>query len=103
MWWKEYERTRKVPEREPRTPAFSDGQMQSAVSYYLEHGRSLSRTRRAMGYPKSNAILAKWIDELAPGKRKVSKARISRRPVPIAEKIDAVAERHGATRAVPYV
>ena len=56
-----------------------------------------------MGYPKSNATLAKWIDELALGKRKVSKARISRRPVPIAEKIGAVAERHGATRAVPYV
>ncbi|MDP9859221.1 hypothetical protein J2S71_000917 [Olsenella profusa DSM 13989] len=48
MWWKEYERMGKVPEREPRTPAFSDGQMQSAVSYYLEHGRSLSRMRREL-------------------------------------------------------
>lgn len=115
-WWKEYERTGMVPERKPRTPAFSAGQTHAAVSYYLEHGRSLSRTRRAMGYPKSNATLAKWVDELAPGKRKVSEARISRKPVPIAEKIDAVAElesgssgarevaeRHGVTRAVPYV
>ena len=115
-WWKEYERTGTVPERKPRTPAFSAGQMHAAVSYYLEHGRCLSRTRRAMGYPKSNATLAKWVDELAPGKRKVSEARISRRTVPIAEKIDAVAElesgspdarevaeRHGVTRAVPYV
>lgn len=49
-WWKEYERTEQVPERKPLAPAFSDGQMQSAVSCCLEHGRGLSRTSQAMGF-----------------------------------------------------
>lgn len=116
MWWKGYERTGKIPERKRPAPASGAEQMRSAVSYYLEHGRSLSRTRRAMGYPKSSAALAKWIDELAPGKRRASEARISSRPVAIGEKIDAVVElesrscsaeevarRRGVTRAAPYV
>ena len=41
MWWKEYERTKQVPERKPLAPASSGGQMQSAVSCRLEHGRGL--------------------------------------------------------------
>lgn len=49
-WWKEYKRTEQVPERKPLAPVFSGGQMQSAVSCCLEHGRGLSRARRAMGF-----------------------------------------------------
>jgi transposase-like protein len=42
--------------------------MQTAVDYYLNHGRNVSRTVKAVGYP-SRATLRDWIDELAPGKR----------------------------------
>lgn len=41
-----------------------------AVDYYLEHGRSLRRTIRAIGYP-SVAALTKWVDELVRGERKI--------------------------------
>lgn len=59
-WWREYESTGAVPERKARAPRFTGEQM-AAVAHYLEHGRSLSRTGRAMGYPKSTSTLAKWV------------------------------------------
>ena len=89
----------------------------AAVDHYLGHGKSLARTMRAMGYPKSKECLVKWIDELAPGQRKVmSSATPGRRRVPLEEKVRAVAELesrdgtaaevadgHGVARVMPYV
>lgn len=94
-WRKECGRAGMVPERRPRAPASSAGQMHAAASCCLEHGRGLSGTGRAMGCPEPDAAPAEWAGGLAPGKREVSGARISRRAVPIAE-------RHGAARAVPH-
>lgn len=41
------------------------------MDHYLGHGRRLKRTMRALGYPKSHELLTAWIDELAPGRRKL--------------------------------
>jgi putative transposase len=76
-WYKEFEETGSLHKRHMRSPKYTLEQMQDAVSYYLEHGRNISRTVRAVGYP-SREILRGWIDELAPGKRK---ARIKRSAV----------------------
>lgn len=68
----------------------------AAVDHHLGHGKSLARTMRAMGYPKSEECLAKRIDELAPSRRRVaSSAAPGRRRVPPEEKIRAVAELEG--------
>ena len=69
-----------------------------------------------MGYPASREYLCDWIDELAPGQRKYRGPSPKAGPVPLAEKIRAVAElesrrgtaaevaeKHGAPRAAPYV
>ena len=47
-----------------------------AVEYYLTHGRNLSKTVRALGYP-SRILLAQWCKELAPeaGKKRVSRVQ----------------------------
>ena len=45
-------------------------QRRAAVDFYLSHGRNLRRTIRHMGYP-SHEVLAAWIDELAPGQRRL--------------------------------
>ena len=42
------------------------------INPYFEHGKCLSRTCRALGYP-SKELLAAWIDELEPGRRKVNR------------------------------
>lgn len=45
-------------------------QRSAAVNHYLEHGRYLSRTIKASGYP-SKWMLKSWRDEIAPGARKM--------------------------------
>ena len=71
-WWKEYESTGETPagKGRRRKSMCSDEQARTAVSHCLEHGKSLARTMRALGYPKGSDALRGWIDELAPGERK---------------------------------
>jgi len=68
-WYREYQETGRLHESHNRTSLYSQHQMEDAVKYYLEHGRNISRTVRAVGYP-SRETLTRWIDELAPGERK---------------------------------
>lgn len=70
-WYKEYQETGGLHERCIKRPAYTSVQMKVAVNYYLEHGRNISRTVRAVGYP-TREVLAKWVDDLAPGERKIS-------------------------------
>jgi len=70
-WYKEYQETGGLHERYIKRPAYTSVQMEVAVNYYLEHGRNISRTVRAVGYP-TREVLAKWVDDLAAGERKIS-------------------------------
>ena len=70
QWYEEYIQSGAINEDKDRCKKYSRNQMKIAVDYYLEHGRSLSRTIRALGYP-TRETLTKWIDELAPNERKV--------------------------------
>lgn len=75
-WYKDYLEHGEVgPPKRQREPKFTLEMRQAAVGYYLAHGRSLTRTMRRMGYPASRECLCDWIDELAPGQRKVQGAR----------------------------
>ncbi len=70
-WYKEYQKNGYLRRSYERTThKYSLEEKKAAVGYYLEHGRSLRRTIRAMGYP-SVAALTMWIDALATGERKV--------------------------------
>ena len=74
MWYRERlgeERTGVPSKRGERYRRYSDEQKRAAVDHYLEYGRRLSRTMRLLGYPKSRELLMAWIDELAPGQRKL--------------------------------
>lgn len=117
LWWKEYVRTGVVPVgKGTRKSRYTDEQARRAVEHYLEHGRSLSRTMRALGYPKGRQTLCDWIDELAPGERKCRGPRAKSEPTPIEKKVRVVAEleartgparvvaeRHGVSRTAPYI
>ena len=73
VWYRERleeERTGVPSRRGERYRRYTDEQKRAAVDHYLEYGRRLSRTMRALGYPKSHELLTAWIDELAPGRRK---------------------------------
>lgn len=81
----EEERTGVLSRHGERYRRYSDEQKQAAVDHYLEYGRRLSRTMRMLGYPKSKELLMAWIDELAPGQRKLRHG-----PVPEELKREAV-------------
>ncbi len=70
-WYKEYLATGELHGNYKKKPKYSSEQMQAAVAYYLNHGCSITRTIRTIGYP-SRPVLREWIDALAPGKRKSS-------------------------------
>ena len=73
-WYKEYLQemeTGAYVDPHERMRKYTIEQKQAVVDYYLEHGRSLSRTRKAMGYP-CKQVLTEWIEELAPGMRKAN-------------------------------
>ena len=74
VWYRERleeERTGVPSRRGERYRRYTDEQKRAAVDHYLGHGRRLKRTMRALGYPKSHGLLTAWIDELAPGRRKL--------------------------------
>ena len=80
MWYRERleEERAGVPSRRgERQRRYSEEQKRAAVDHYLECGRRLSRTMRMLGYPESKELLMAWIDELAPGRR-----RLRHGPVP---------------------
>ena len=81
----EEERTGVPSRRGERYRRYSDEQKQAAVDHYLEYGRRPGRTMRMLGYPKSKELLMAWIDELAPGRRKLRHG-----PVPEELKREAV-------------
>ncbi len=56
-------------DRYSRYTKYSLEQKVAVVDHYLEHGRNLARTIRALGYP-CKAMLRAWCEELAPGTRK---------------------------------
>ena len=92
LWYKEYKRNGGFCDG-PREACskYSKEQKIAAVDFFLKHGRSISRTRKSMGYP-SRITLRVWIDELAPGERKMltSSSQHRKAPVSIEEKKAAV-------------
>jgi transposase-like protein len=69
-WYNEYLEKGDLHEKFQKKPRFTQEEKRKAVDYYLEHGRCIRRTVRKLGYP-SRTTLTQWIDELAPGERKI--------------------------------
>jgi transposase InsO family protein/transposase-like protein len=86
-WVSDFERQGFVKESRTKWFKFTEEQKRDAVEHFLENGRNISLTARALGYP-SRALLSLWIDELAPGSRKKRKDRIE---CSLEQKVEAVA------------
>jgi len=69
VWYREYEQSRDLKlGRACNWQRYSDEQKQAAVDHYLEHGRCLAGTVKALGYPCSETLNV-WIEELHPEMR----------------------------------
>ena len=45
---------------------YSEDQVYAAVSFYIEHGKSLSKTIETLGYPQRTRTLKRWVEKLPP-------------------------------------
>ena len=101
-WYKAYlieQETGIVRDRYSRSPKYSTEQKDAAIKHYLEHGRSLVRTIRALGYPCRDTLW-EWCKEMVPGarKRRVSGVKYTKE-----QKLDgviALGSRSGSAKAV---
>ncbi len=67
-WHREYEERLDLPTGYVRLPKYSQAQKELAVKHYLEHGRCVSATIKALGYPGRGSLPA-WVQELHPETR----------------------------------
>lgn len=68
-WYTQHKETNTIAIKTARKPRYSKEEQDNAINYFLEHGKNISRTCMALGYP-SRPTLTKWIEELEPEKRK---------------------------------
>lgn len=69
-WHKEYVETGGLHKKHRKKPKYTSKQKKEAVEYYFDHGRSISRTIKAIGYP-NRETLREWLNEIASDERKV--------------------------------
>ena len=101
-WVKEYEETGTLHEKGNYTRSYTNEEKQKAVDFYLEHGKQIGYTIQTLGYP-SRTTLKLWIDELAPGNRRVFEGNATQTRYPDVDKNKAVAAllaRDGSAEAV---
>lgn len=101
-WCKAYQQEQKTGithQRKRRDPIFSEEQQQKAITYYLEHGKCLSRTIRALGYPNRDT-LRKWRDKAIPELRKFRKRYVQYSQEQKTDAVIALCSRQGCAQEV---
>ncbi len=64
-WYEEYIANGDLHQEKTDGRRYTQEQRNAAVTHYLEHGKCLNRTVRAMGYPSRN-LLSEWVSEDVP-------------------------------------
>ena len=90
QWVREYEKTGKLHEKTAGHRGYSEKEKRTAVDFYLEHGKQIKYTLKTLGYP-GRTTLKLWIDELAPGNRRVFEGNSTQTRYPDVDKEKAVA------------
>ena len=62
QWVREFETEGKLHKKHKRKSKFTAEERRYAVNYYLEHGKSINKTIRAIGYP-NRYTLSMWLKE----------------------------------------
>ena len=67
-WYREYEQRLDLRAGYVRPPRYSQAHKERAVEHYLERGRCIAATIKALGYP-SRSLLSAWLQEMHPHSR----------------------------------
>jgi transposase-like protein len=75
-WYREYERCQDLPAGYVRRQRYSETDKHRAVEHYLDHGRCIALTIKALGYP-SRSLLSAWLQDVHPreGSRVVGRSQ----------------------------
>ena len=73
-WYYEYRENGNIHEK--HKGGYSTAEKEAALEHYINHGRCISRTIRALGYP-SRYQLHMWVDEAFPNRKKLYTGRNS--------------------------
>ena len=102
-WHHEYVQRHALAARYERAPKYSQAQKERAVEHYLEDGRCLTATIRALGYPARGSLSA-WVQELHPQALTRVVGSSQGRPAPAPEvkhaAVIALCMRQGGAQAV---
>lgn len=101
-WYRDFEKEKESGvsrEDIQRKGKYTDEQKRMAVQHYLDHGRCLARTMRALGYP-CQELLSEWCKEFAPAKRKNSKGGVQFSQEQKHEAVIALCCRHGSVQGI---
>ena len=100
-----------IHDRRRRANKYTDQQKSMAAQHYLDHGRCIARTVRALGYP-CKELLSEWCKEFVPERRKHSTDAVQFSKEQKKEAVISlccrngrakdVADSYGATRAALY-
>lgn len=100
-WGKEYlqEQETGVSSHHQRKGKYTAEEKKVAVEHYFTHGRCLSRTMRALGYP-CREILSRWCEEIAPARRKQNRSRVQFSREQKQEAVIALCSRTGSAKDI---
>lgn len=102
LWRKQYlleQVTGPIRKRARKNPKYTSEQQQAAINYYLEHGRSLMRTIRVLGYP-NRETLRLWCTAFGLRKRKQKRSVAQFTAEQKQEAVMALCSRHGSAKKV---
>jgi putative transposase len=100
-WHREYAQRLDLPVGYVRQAKYTQAQEEQAVEHYLENGRCLAATIKALGYP-SRTLLSAWIQERHPDVRArvVGRTQDSMSPAMKQSAVIALRMRQGSAQAV---
>ena len=68
-WYKEYQKNGDLHKAHKGHKKHTEQEKQQALQYYLSHGRSITQTIRALGYP-GKTTFKRWLNEEFPEREK---------------------------------
>jgi len=104
-WYKQYlleQKTGIIHDQYLRAPKYTVEQQRVAINHYLENGKNLAQTIRALGYP-NRETLQKWRDELFPEQRKIRGSVVQFTQEQKKDAVIALCSRRGSAQEVAEI
>jgi transposase InsO family protein/transposase-like protein len=100
LWYKEFMQNGDLSKGAKHRKVYTEEQKSTAVMYYLEYGRNVSRTIDAVGHSLDRETLESWIDEIAPGERRLIMKGSDMVPFTYSQKKEAILDYYNSEKSI---